>query len=216
MNQTALDAICARYKVADLAGSLPLELAGGVRADLPHLFRDLGYTVGAEIGVWQGEFSEALCQGIPDLHLFAVDPWVRYKDYHDYELRASLEAAREMAMARLAAFRHVTIIPKFSLEAAEDIPDNSLDFVYIDANHGFEYVVADLAAWTKKVKPGGIISGHDYVNIRRSIPGFRVVEAVQGWTRANDINPWFILGRTKVHPDREPRDKERSYLWVKP
>lgn len=49
-------------------------------------------------------------------------------------------------------------------EAAQLLPDLSLDFVYIDARHDFESVYNDLLTWTPKVKPGGIIAGHDYID----------------------------------------------------
>jgi predicted O-methyltransferase YrrM len=49
------------------------------------------------------------------------------------------------------------------LRAADDFLDNSLDFVYIDAGHRFDDVVQDIIKWTKKVRKGGIISGHDYM-----------------------------------------------------
>lgn len=49
-----------------------------------------------------------------------------------------------------------------SVDAAKLFDDKSLDFVFIDANHKYDYVSADIAAWFPKVKSGGIISGHDY------------------------------------------------------
>lgn len=49
-----------------------------------------------------------------------------------------------------------------SIEAAATYADNSLDFVFIDADHSYEAVRADIIAWWPKVKSGGIISGHDY------------------------------------------------------
>ncbi len=56
----------------------------------------------------------------------------------------------------------ITWIRKMSADAAEDIEDDSLDFVYIDANHRFDYVLQDIRTWFPKVKPGRVISGHDY------------------------------------------------------
>jgi hypothetical protein len=50
--------------------------------------------------------------------------------------------------------------------AADIFPDNSLDFVYIDANHAYQYVVQDIQLWYPKVKPGGYICGHDYIDIQ--------------------------------------------------
>ena len=47
--------------------------------------------------------------------------------------------------------------------AAATYPDQSLDFVFLDADHDYESVKADIAAWLPKVKPGGILAGHDYM-----------------------------------------------------
>jgi predicted O-methyltransferase YrrM len=47
--------------------------------------------------------------------------------------------------------------------AAEQFADNSVDFVFIDADHTYESVKKDIVSWLPKVKPSGIISGHDYL-----------------------------------------------------
>lgn len=49
-----------------------------------------------------------------------------------------------------------------SSEAAARFPDGFADFVFIDANHTREFVRRDIDAWLPKIKPGGIIAGHDY------------------------------------------------------
>jgi len=107
-----------------------------------------------------------------------------------------------------------TFIKAWSVDAAKQFPDGSISWLYIDGNHTFEGLVSDLAAWVPKVKSGGIISGHDYRHFRRGL-GIRVIEAVNGYTAAHDIHPWFVLGRLKVKPG-ETRDRERSFLWVQP
>lgn len=56
----------------------------------------------------------------------------------------------------------INIIRKPSTEAAKDYADNSLDFVFIDADHEYESVVEDINAWHPKVKIGGVLAGHDY------------------------------------------------------
>ena len=58
---------------------------------------------------------------------------------------------------------YYTAIRKSSLEAAELYEDESLDAVFIDAAHDYDNVVADINAWSRKVKVGGFISGHDFV-----------------------------------------------------
>jgi cephalosporin hydroxylase len=82
------------------------------------------------------------------------------------------------------------------------VPDRSLDFVYIDGNHGYEAVLDDLAAWSPKVRTGGFISGHDY-RVNAAKPFIEVVEAVNDWTRMHAIEPWFTLAR----------DKTPSFFW---
>lgn len=49
-----------------------------------------------------------------------------------------------------------------SIKASKTYEDNSIDFVYIDANHKYDYVKNDIEAWFPKVKKGGVIAGHDY------------------------------------------------------
>jgi predicted O-methyltransferase YrrM len=49
-----------------------------------------------------------------------------------------------------------------SIYAAKSYEDKSLDFVFIDANHDFEFVKQDIESWLPKIKPGGYIGGHDY------------------------------------------------------
>ena len=50
-----------------------------------------------------------------------------------------------------------------SIKAAELYPDHSLDFVFIDGAHDYDFVKADIEAWLPKVKVGGYIGGHDYI-----------------------------------------------------
>lgn len=71
-------------------------------------------------------------------------------------LRPTFEA--NMASANVS---HETIEGD-SVEAAQQVADESCDFVFVDAAHEYEPVIADLAAWWPKVKKGGIIAGHDY------------------------------------------------------
>ena len=82
------------------------------------------------------------------------------------------------------------VIRKYSAEAAGQIEDESLDFVYIDANHSYENVLQDLTLWGRKVRPGRYIIGHDY---REECEGVR--RAVQKYCLHNDIKI-FTVGRT--------------------
>jgi hypothetical protein len=192
---------------------VPVEIANVGRADLPRLFNACGFTVGAEIGVKCGEFSEVLCKGMPGLKLSCVDPWITYDRYLDFTDQRKLNHNYDETARRLVPY-DATLIRKFSVEAAGDFADGSLDFVYIDGNHEFSAVAADLFAWTPKVRSGGIIAGHDYYRHAKPVRHCHVAECVDGWTEAWHISPYFALGRRACDIPGEVRDRPRSFMWV--
>lgn len=170
------------------------------RNELAVLFGKLGYKVGAEIGVNQGKYSRVLCDSIPELKLYCVDTWAPYPKRPTQE-RQDIYFSRAQKM--LQGF-NVTFMKMASLEASKQIPNGSLDFVYIDALHDFDNVIMDIISWVPKVKAGGIVSGHDY--IKRDAHG--IIEAVDAYTRAHHIFPWYITGHN-LH------DITNSFFWVK-
>ncbi|MCK9351247.1 MAG: class I SAM-dependent methyltransferase [Candidatus Paceibacterota bacterium] len=127
------------------------------REDLAKYFHQLGFKIGAEIGVLEGLYSEILCKANPGLILYCIDSWGTGENKRrEYHLQAY-----EKAKIRLAPY-NTAIIYKLSMDAVEDFEDGSLDFVYIDANHRPDFITDDVREWTKKVRKGGIVSGHDY------------------------------------------------------
>jgi hypothetical protein len=86
------------------------------------------------------------------------------------------------------------------MDAVRKIKNESLDFVYIDGFHDFDWVMPDLIFWAQKVRRHGIVAGHDYY------PFFRagVMFAVDAYTRAHNINDWYVT-----------REKEPTWFWVK-
>ena len=172
----------------DLNQKLPIKVPIDKPRGLPNLFRELGFKVGAEIGVNKGHFSKWLCYKMRrnKPKLFLIDPYKSYKEYSEYLDQNEMDFLYEQAQKRLAPF-NCEFVKKMSMEAIKDFNDNSLDFVFIDGNHDFRYVVDDIDEWSKKVKPGGIISGHDYSGYM-----FQVREAVDGWTTSRKIKPWFL------------------------
>ena len=192
------------------------------RQDLANLFAELKFNLGAEIGVGVGSYSQVLCQANPNLHLFSIDPWdlSAYEagvDPHDIAIldtQAGFDREHQDAKARLAAY-HCTVVRKDSLTAAQDFADNSLDFVYIDANHNFVNVANDLHAWIKKVRWGGILSGHDYEDFPAKKQN-HVKSVVQAYMHSYKLLPYFILGVDTPTKPREIRDRVRSWMWIKP
>ena len=198
----------------DLNQPSPIQIPNVNRKELAKLFRRLNFRVGAEIGVESGVYSRDLCKCNPRAKVYLIDPWTAYRGYREYVTQSTIDAFYEKIQERLKDFSNYEIIRKFSMDAVKDFDDESLDFAYIDANHQFEFVVQDIGFWSRKVKRGGIVSGHDY--IRRSRPtATHVVQAVQGYVYCYDIKPWFLLGSQAKVPG-EIRDKSRSWFWVKP
>jgi len=160
---------------------------------LPGLFRDLGFTKGAEIGVEDGAFSKRLYQVIPDLTLYSIDPWISYGYYigqRKYD-QAGMDKKYAGAVEALSPF-NCKIVREFSHIAVEQFDNASLDFVHIDAAHSFFDTYRDIMLWTPKIRPGGILSGHDYFNAQ-GVNRCRVKDAVDQWTRECKIAHWFVI-----------------------
>jgi predicted O-methyltransferase YrrM len=164
------------------------------RIELAEYFANLGFTKGCEVGTADGRYSEILCQKIKGLELIAVDPF--YRKGHE-------EKARE----RLKPF-NVTIEKMTSMEAVRFVANESLDFVFIDANHSFDYVMEDIINWSRKVKSGGIVSGHDYYHFVNS----GVIEAVNKYCEIHRINLNLTAWDNSGYKD----DKCPCWWFVKP
>lgn len=211
----ALDYLVSKYEL-DLSVASPIEIPNVGRDSIPRILKDLEFTVGAEIGVEKGLNMKQLVKRNPNLKMYAIDPYVKYDGYNSWT-EEIFTGNYQIAHERLDRYPNIEFIRKFSMDALADFEDESLDFVYIDANHGYKFVLEDIIGWEKKVKHGGIISGHDYVKARRSKSGGHLINvrgAVQKFTSDNNISPWFLLG-TEGRVEGEIRDNSRSWLWVK-
>ncbi|MCK9351250.1 MAG: class I SAM-dependent methyltransferase [Candidatus Paceibacterota bacterium] len=137
------------------------------RKDLAKLFTGIG----AEIGVERAMFSKHIAQ-TSDL-LYCVDAWDLTPGYRDHVSKERLDDFFKETKERMKNF-NCKFVRKLSMDAVKDFKDGSLDFVYIDANHSYESAKEDIREWSKKVKKGGIVSGHDYIDKE----GYGVMQAV--------------------------------------
>lgn len=175
---------------------------GFTRRQLAQRFAALGFTSGAEVGVADGRFSEEMLRQIPNLRLRCVDPWKPYRGNTRGGPESQHDGNYAVARQRFAPYgQQVTMVRALSMDAVRDVPDASLDFVYLDGNHAYDYLMTDLIEWSKRVRPGGIVSGHDCYYFRGDAG---VVQAVEDYTRAHGIDDWAICD------EREP-----SFWWVK-
>jgi hypothetical protein len=145
------------------------------RAYFADLFRLGGFRSGAEVGVASGRFSEhmlkhanpeqwIMVEPFPNQNLASRLPIVRsaakYNDHFTVH-----EPARETWVERgISVDTNITFLPCMSLDdrVMNAVPTNSLDFVYLDGAHDYENVKGELEPWFERVRPGGILAGHDY------------------------------------------------------
>ena len=128
---------------------------------------DLKVETVAEIGVWRGHTSIVLLEYIPSIKVYhLIDSWESYEDYEksgDKKAGTDLSIAKIICEDRLYRYANKLVWHQaFSVDAAKEIENDSLDIVFIDANHAYEYVKDDIMNWWPKVRGGGIIAGHDY------------------------------------------------------
>ncbi len=123
----------------------------------------------AEIGVWKAEFSEYIDQLTQPSQLVLIDPWAFQPDFPHRMFGGSVAKAQtdmdaiHQDVCQKMNGDHVRIVRKMSQDAVADFPDNFFDWVYIDGNHYYDYVRQDLEIWFPKVKPGGYVTGDDYL-----------------------------------------------------
>lgn len=210
---STLEYISSRFNL-DLSQKSPIEIRNFDRDEMAQMFAILGFTLGVEVGVRDGGYSETLMKANPDLTLYGIDPYEPHKGYRDHVRKSTFAAFEQEAHDKLDKYEGYEFVRDYSMNAVKNCPDNSLDFVYIDGDHSFHSATNDITEWSKKVRPGGIISGDDYYN-HRGRAQIHVYQVVNAYTDAWGIRPWFVVGSKEIVPG-EKRDKGRSWFWVKP
>lgn len=207
---TTLEFIFNKYQIpSDTPDQIKLQCTRW--ATIPRLFKQLGFKVGAEIGVLDGNFAYYLLKYNPGSKLYAVDPWASYQEYIEFD-QNRLDEAYRLAREKLGQF-NCQFIRDYSMNAVKWFADETLDYVYIDAAHDYTHVKEDVIEWAKKVKHGGIISGHDFYNGSYKgenndgkITTYGVKQAVYEYLDENKIKYLFRL--------RKKGDS--SWFFVKP
>lgn len=159
------------------------------RDDFPEFMSRLGLTgVGVEVGTYRGGYATYLLNHWAGV-LHVVDPWEYQPDRRDMLNTPDQHDQFAIAMNALQDFvaaKRCVVHRRFSVDAARDWTHGPIDWVYIDALHDYESCLADMRAWAPLVRPGGVLSGHDYLD---HPPGgqtdFGVVSAVRDWCAEN-------------------------------
>ncbi len=151
--------------------------------------------VGAELGLWKGRTFLHLLSTCPDLTMYGVDEWKLRPDrrkipggdtYDNY----NMQGLHRYVVEHSERFNgRAKILHMSTVDAAKEIPDASLDFVFIDADHTEDGVRQDIEHWRPKIRRGGFLMGHDFVGyptvkkvVEEIVPNYQVsaddVEAV--------------------------------------
>jgi hypothetical protein len=132
------------------------------------------HSIGAEIGVHLGDFSAQLLATVQPNTLHLIDPWAHltstvYKTaWYGGAAKGGQEEMDERYDAVCRRFREqiqtgqVQVNRGFSTDILGQFADGYLDWVYIDGNHLYEYVIKDLELSLRKTRTGGFVTGDDY------------------------------------------------------
>jgi predicted O-methyltransferase YrrM len=167
------------------------------RTELARCIGRAGFHDCAEIGVLEGGYSERMAQNIPGINLICVDTWEPSRNHRSARwMHVHFRTARR----RLKDY-NVRFMKMPSLEAAALVPDQSRDFVYIDALHDAKSVMEDITAWEPKVRPGGVVAGHDWTHRG-------VTAAVESYVMLHNIAPLYTT--LSCEEDVNP-----SWYWIR-
>ena len=142
------------------------------------------FVTGAEIGAATGITTTHLLDECPTLERLAiVDIW-KPVDSPQW----SMDNMEDIFRAKFQDDPRVDIFKGLSWEMADDVKDGILDFIFIDADHSYEGVKKDILAWYNKLRPGGLLCGHDI-----NLEGVRgaVDKLVPGWIDSEVDHVWY-------------------------
>ena len=120
--------------------------------------------VGCEIGVKDGRHAQLILETLDISKLYLIDTWDSFPTYTKRYVRSKKGLSFINCKSKLSKWRDKTVfINDFSENAHRLIQDGTLDFVYVDANHENVYVKKDIELYWPKLKAGGLMAGHDYI-----------------------------------------------------
>lgn len=137
----------------------------------PRLINYYNLKIGVEVGVSTGGHSEKILQLTNVTMLYSVDPYIPNPAGFAEDSMECMDVLYTWVKMRLSRFTNrSTVVRAFSTDAALQFERHSIDFIFIDGDHSYQAVKADLNSWYDKVRPGGVIGGDDYATIWPGVP----------------------------------------------
>jgi len=178
----------------------------GSRNRFGDLLREKGLNgIGIEIGVATGNFSQILLEHTSLQKIYFLDAWKHFspEEYKDPCNASQKEQDKRHAsvIKRLAPYGdRYEIIKGDCTEIVNNFEDGYFDFLYIDANHEYQYIKRDLKNWYPKVKSGGIFAGHDYLTSTNSKKICGVKKAVDEFCSEHNLEVFITGGTRRIPP----------------
>jgi len=142
---------------------------------LQELIEENNFKKYVEIGLGKGLTTGHLMRNIkdPEFRMYGVDPFQIYPELRENNASSlrfmkTMHRNERLVSEQVNGDTRFALIKKMSDDAALDFEHESIDMVFIDGNHSYEYVLRDMENWTPLVRKGGIVAGHDYVTDPKS------------------------------------------------
>jgi len=149
----------------------------------------------AELGVDEGNFSEAILSICSPKKLHLIDFWG--SERYNQNKRKGVENKFKQDIEN----GKVEINIGLSTEAVNEFQDNYFDWIYIDTSHSYKTTIEELEAYRLKIKDNGIIAGHDYIiGNWNSMIRYGVIEAVSEFCLKYDWEIIYLTVEFDSHP----------------
>ncbi len=167
--------------------------------DIPAFLHQSGYKRFCEIGVRNGKSLARWLKASPEV-MVAVDSWKDDKILPHNDLCRSqerLDNEFKAIDAWRSEYPSLQVLRMYSQEASVKFTDEYFDFIFIDADHSYEGVKADLNSWYPKLRSGGLFCGHDYLETvggrRKNTYSFGVIKAVDEFVKDIGLTNQLVI-----------------------
>jgi len=169
-----------------------------------------------EIGTQRGSNARSICNNLNVKEIYCIDPYANYSEIRQgKEYTFNFLPHLKIAMHRLKKYP-VKFILKESFVAIKDIPNN-VDFIYIDGNHDYAYCLSDIEQYYNKLKPGGVIAGHDFcgnfVEVIHAV--FNFISRNSNLVLHTKEADWWFIKAGKMELTKKCKCKDRDFNAIR-
>lgn len=166
---------------------------------ISYINRMKGDVIGVEIGVLKGETSHVLLESCPNIKkLYGIDPYITYTAIDVIRSQEDMNNYEKALHQNMKPFgERFELIKKKSIDAADQLANEPLDFVLVDGDQTEDSIYNDIELYYPKIKKNGYIFGHD-IQVKF------VVDAIKRYRETNRIRTPLNISKNFV------------WFWVKP